>query len=119
MSKAIVIDAEKKEIRAVDTETSLAWMQEQVGGSIEWAWSGDMRSRQFRGCTMYVNEEGMFNFTYGFRFAFRPDQPLWGSAVMVGREVEDGSHHADVDTSETALEMLRSLVRFVTLEKKG
>lgn len=117
MSKAIVIDAEKREVRAVDIETDLKWMQEQVKGSIEWAWTGDRHTRTFRGCTMYVNGDGMSEFTYGFQFAYRPDQPLWGNAVVVGPEVGNDGHHADIDTSPSALEFWRGLVRFVDLPK--
>lgn len=112
MSKAIRIDAEKREISVVECDGTLAWLQAQVGGNIERAWTGPKDE------TMYVNEEGMYQFTKGFLFAGRRDQPMWGSAVVVGRELSvTDLKYADVDTSLTALETWRTLVRFCDVPK--
>lgn len=87
--KALFIDAEKREIREVEystrgTASGAPTVGNYVGGWIEPAYrwpSGDV---------LYVDEEGLLKPTMHFFFCpFRPDQPMAGNGLVVGREVED------------------------------
>lgn len=80
--KALHIDAEHLTIGVVEYH-GLADLQRLVGGFIEVAYlwpNGDV---------LYVDEEGLLKLPQrGFRITVRPDQPLAGNGVLVGREIE-------------------------------
>jgi hypothetical protein len=104
--QAILIDSAKREIRAVEYN-GLAEMKAFVGGYIEvaFAWpNGDV---------LYVDEEGLLKpQSHFFRIPERPDQPLCGNGLLVGREVEhdDGPYHTEPPT--LTVEALHATVEF-------
>lgn len=86
--QAILIDAEKREIREVEysfnSTTGAPTVGEYLGGWLEAAY------RWPTGDVLYVDEEGLLKPTMHFFFCgFRPDQPMAGNGVVVGKEVED------------------------------
>jgi hypothetical protein len=115
MPRAWFIDATKRTISAVEVahgSAMLVDMRRLIGGYIDIAhvWPG--------GDVLYVDDEGLLKApTVGFRFALRlDDQPLAGSGVVVGREIEGGAaaHHPGGYTTADPRIILAQLVPLVT-----
>lgn len=83
MPKGYLIDSTKCKIEAVEF-ADLAGLQALVGGSIEGAYQWE------NGDVLYVDEEGLLKDQILGFFAIpeRPDQPLAGNGMLVGREIE-------------------------------
>lgn len=117
MSKAIFIDAEKREISVIDIN-GLDDMNKAVQGGISLA-------HQFpNGDTLYVDDEGAFTKAYGFHFPWRTDQSMYGNGILVGKEIlyDAGNkfRNADVSMFGTPDQMcaaLRGCVRFCVIEE--
>jgi len=117
MSKALLIDSAKREVREVDYVASPmdnpASLQSLIGGYIETAWSWET------GETLYVDEEGLFKpQRHFFRLRQRADgQPLAGNGVVVGREVEDADGGYHTEPPSFSAEALSRDVQFLSREQ--
>jgi hypothetical protein len=101
---ALRIDPLRRTVSAV-AYRDLAELQALVGGYIEAAYQWP------DGDVLYVDEEGLFKGGARgfFRLAERPDQPLAGYGVLVGREIDEIGNTA---TPRMTLDALRARVRF-------
>jgi len=89
-SIAIFIDAENKEVKTVKHK-NLKDLQEKVKGPICFAMEFP------KGETMYVNDEGLYTFDYGFNIE-GGHQPFAGNAIIVGKEhLNEEGEYADKD----------------------
>jgi Domain of unknown function (DUF3846) len=111
MSRAIFIDAEKREISEVECDTLKNGVRRLIGGYIEMAWlwpSGDV---------LFVDEEGLLKPNeHFFRLSLRQDgQPLAGSGVIVGEELLDreGEWIGNADPS-ISCDTVRPLIQFLS-----
>src|SRR5215472_3993709 len=110
--KALIIDAYKCEVRAVELSENanvrLAHLRAIVGGYIDLAFVWPNEN------VLFVDGDGMRHARAGFRLAGRPDQPLCGNGVVVGRKVEavPPGTFTNEDVAITADE-LRSQIEFV------
>jgi hypothetical protein len=114
--KAILIDAEKRDIREVEyrpngVDGEAPTIGDYIGGWIEGAFTFPT------GDVMFVDEEGLLKPTMHFFYcAFRTDQPMAGNGLIVGREVEDedvpGGYYT-VDPVVT-VEWLKRHIAFMT-----
>jgi hypothetical protein len=105
--KAYLIDAAAREVRAVEY-AGLPDLQKMVGGYITTA-CGFVDG----GC-LFVDDEGLFKpQEHFFRISLRPDQPLAGNGVVVGRETydDDGEYIGTNDPTMTLTE-LAAMVEF-------
>ena len=85
--KAYLIDSESRTVTEI--EYKRGELQKLVGGWIETACVWDS------GDVLYVDEEGLLKDPrFFFRIPERPDQPLAGNGVLVGREVNNTSRTA-------------------------
>jgi hypothetical protein len=101
---ALLIDPLNRTISET-TYIGLEGLQTLVGGSIEAAYQWPNRD------VLYVDEEGLFkDAQMFFAISVRPDQPLAGNGVLVGREVDDLGNTAP---PQMTIERLSSLVRFL------
>lgn len=102
--KAYHIDSTKQTVTAVEYH-GLDDLRRLVGGYIEAAcvWpNGDV---------IYVDEDGLRKgYPTGFAIPQRPDQPLAGNGVMVGREIGDT---CNTRPPTMTLEKLTAIVQFV------
>jgi hypothetical protein len=109
MTKAYLIDSAAREVREVEHhQNQKPTLQDHLGGYIEVAWSWST------GEVCYVDEEGLFKPQRGgYWLAGRPDQPMVGNGIVVGREVEDdaGFH---TEPPSFSLDFLRAQVVFIT-----
>jgi hypothetical protein len=113
--KAILIDAEKREIREVEYRPNgvagdVPTIGEYIGGWIESAFTWPT------GDVMFVDEEGLLKPTMHFFYcAFRTDQPMAGNGVVVGREVEDDDAPGGYYTVDpvVSVEWLRRRIRWM------
>jgi hypothetical protein len=111
--KWLLIDAAAREIREVEWTESMASpisLQKHIGGSLEAAcmWpSGDV---------LYVDEDGLAKpQRYFFRIDTRPDQPMPGNGIVVGRERYDSmGDYLGTDNPQITVEALRGIVRFLS-----
>ena len=107
MPKAIWIDSTRKEISYVTYETPDD-MRDFIGG---WLEIGAMLRDEN---VLYVDEEGLLkNPEHFFRFSLRPDQPLAGNGLIVGREVLDEEGELiRMDDVALTVEEVWSMTRF-------
>lgn len=114
MPKCLFIDAFNKTITETTYE-QLGGLQKLIDGHIEVAFQWP------DGDVLYVDEEGLYRKVHGFRFQPRPDQPLAGSGVIVGREVE-GAHHPGGYTTlhpKIKIEDVQRMVTFLDDWRRG
>lgn len=103
--RAIVIDAEKREVREVefDGKNALEFLQKCVGGNIETAYR--MKARDF----LFVNEEGLFmDFNYAFTYHGAPQHYYVGNGVILGSDSMGEERSAKV-----SLEEVKAFVKWV------
>lgn len=115
--KGYLIDAAKREIREVEyvqepMESSLS-LQSHIGGYIQGAYAWE------NGDVLFVDEEGLRKpQLYFFRIDVRPDQPLAGNGVVVGREqYDDEGNYLTTDDPVTTLEALQAAVTWMTRDQ--
>lgn len=111
--KAILIDSAARAVREIDID-GLKDMQEAIGGYIEAAYYFPDKI----GNVLFVDEEGLLKRQeHFFWFAGRPDQPLAGNGLIVGKELYDaeGEYVSTEDVAFT-VEQIASLVRFTDIE---
>lgn len=101
-SKSYWINAKERTITEVPHEGA-ADLQKMVEGYIELA-------TYFQGDTLYVNEEGMYNFDYFFTIE-GGHQPFAGNGVLVGKEIGDT---ANTRPPKSTLAEVTSAVKFYT-----
>ncbi len=103
--KAILIDSAAREVREIEY-TGYRDISAAVGGYIEVAWQGP------GGDVLYVNEEGLLKPLPGwFNWPGRPDLPLNGNAILVGREIGDSDRTED---PHMTVGDVRALVQFLS-----
>jgi hypothetical protein len=106
--KAIHIDATARTVSLVDY-SDLQDMRRLVGGHIEvqqhWYETGEI---------LYGDEEGMLKAQSAFYKLEGIDRPLAGSAIIVGREIDDAGHTEDPTLT---VEQVTAMVRFITREQ--
>jgi len=117
MARAIVIDAEKRELRYIeipDGSNSLPILRDIVDGWISVAYTWNDKD------VLYVDDEGLMKGReHYFRLFDRTDgQPLAGNGVILGEEVidEEGDFVNYLDTRLT-IEFLSSRVQFLTKQQ--
>lgn len=114
MPKCLFINANDKTITECTYEVS-GGLKNLIDGYIEIAYTWP------NGDVLFVDEEGLYRKVNGFRFQPRPDQPLAGSGVIVGREVE-GAHHPGGYTTlhpMIKIEDVRRMVAFLDDWRRG
>ncbi len=116
--KGYLIDATKREIREVDYVTepmeSPISLQSHIGGYIQGAYAWE------NGDVLFVDEEGLLKpQLYFFRIDVRPDQPLAGNGVVVGRERTNPrtGDYLGTDDPVISLETLRAAVTWLTRDQ--
>jgi hypothetical protein len=106
--QAYLIDSTARTITAVEYKDGDD-LRAFLGGYLEAAWHSPA------GDVLYVDEEGMYKAKDGsFMFEGRPDQPLHGNGVIVGRELIDneGDYLGNAPPS-FGIGQLTRVVRFV------
>jgi hypothetical protein len=102
--KALWINSVSQTIEEIEY-TGSDHMRELVGGGIEagYIWAN--------GDALYVDVDGLMkNPRYFFRITVRPDQPLAGNGLLVGKEIDNTSETAPPTMS---IHRLRSEVQFL------
>lgn len=114
MPKCLFIDAFNKTITET-TYDQLGGLQKLIDGHIEVAFQWP------NGDVLYVDEEGLYRKAHGFRFARRPDQPLAGSGVIVGKEREGAAYPGGYTTLDPTISIkaLTPLVIFLNDWRSG
>jgi hypothetical protein len=108
--KAYLIDVAERDVRAVEYEMDGATtLQTLIGGYIEIACSWE------NGDVLFVDEEGLFKpQRHFFRIDARPDQPMAGNGVLVGREItDDQGEYVRTEPPTMSIEELRAKVQFI------
>jgi hypothetical protein len=104
MTYGILIDPTMQTITEVTWDDGLTGLQRLVGGYIEVAYGFSL------GDVLYVNEEGILYNLTPWRFLPRPDQPLFGPGLVVGREInEDGMTARPISTVASLTKQVRWL----------
>lgn len=110
--RAIIIDAEKQEIREETcTGNTLEFMQKAVGGLIEPAFVIYWKTSSGPEDYLYVNEEGLLSQPKHFFVIDGVNQPFAGNGVVMGLNSEGETVGAEI-----SLEKVKKMVRFKTLK---
>ena len=100
--KAIIIDAEKREVRETDISGDLKSLQAAVGGYIELVRLDDAND-------LYVNEEGLLHGEQNFFEYQGAHQPFAGNGVIIGVTQEGATAPATISA-----EAVRGRVVFIS-----
>lgn len=114
MPKCLFIDANNKAI-IERTYDQLGGLQHLINGHIEVAYQWP------NGDVLYVDEEGLYRKSNGFSFSLRPDQPLAGGGVIVGKEREGAAYPGGYTTLDPRITVteLSAMVRFLDDWRRG
>lgn len=114
MPNCLFINANDKTITQATYEVS-GGLQKLIDGFIEVAYTWP------NGDVLFVDEEGLYRKVNGFRFRLRPDQPLAGSGVIVGKEREGAAYPGGYTTLDPTISIaaLTPMVIFLNDWRRG